>query len=358
MVAGLCGTVGIAGGYSQGGGHSALSNSYGLAADNVLEWEVVTASGDHLVATPTEHADLYWALSGGGGGTYGVVLSMTARLHPDGQVAGGTISFNDSMAGNDIFWDSIGTWMSHVPDFIDTGNYMLYEITNSSFAALFTAPDKNAPELSASLEPFLIDLTAHGIPFTLNLYTSPDFLTHYALQYGPLPYGPYVASQLMSNRLVPRGVVLDPRQNAELIRAMRLATRTNDFYVGCQATSAYKPPSTPSNAVLPAWRNATALCLVVGNWDWTVPRSEMVSHEQELMQTIMPALSEATPGSGTYLNEGNFAQPDWQDQFYGINYARLKGIKAIYDPEGIFYGLTAVGSEDWEVDSDGRLCRL
>lgn len=58
VVAGLCATVGIAGGYSQGGGHSALSNIYGLAADNVLEWEVVTALGDHLVATRTQHSDL------------------------------------------------------------------------------------------------------------------------------------------------------------------------------------------------------------------------------------------------------------------------------------------------------------
>lgn len=160
VVTGLCATVGVAGGYSQGGGHSALSNIYGLAADNVLEWELVTITGQHLVATSAQHSDLYWALSGGGGGTYGVVLSMTARLHPDGQVAGGTVSFNDSASSNDVFWDAVEAWTSNLPNFIDDGNYMLYEITNSTFVALLTAPDKDASELSTRLPPFLTALTA------------------------------------------------------------------------------------------------------------------------------------------------------------------------------------------------------
>ncbi|KAI1806734.1 hypothetical protein F4811DRAFT_508990, partial [Daldinia bambusicola] len=80
VVAGDLPSVGIAGGYTQGGGTSPLGTKFGLAADQVLEWEVVTGNGELLTATPTENQDLYWALSGGGGGTYGVVLSMTAVL--------------------------------------------------------------------------------------------------------------------------------------------------------------------------------------------------------------------------------------------------------------------------------------
>lgn len=362
VVTGNCPTVGVAGGYSQGGGHSSLSNIYGLAADNVLEWEVVTVAGNHVVATPSQHADLYWALSGGGGGTYGVVLSMTARLHPDGQVAGGTVSFNDTATSNDVFWDAVGAWISNLPEYIDDGNYMRYAIrrsgTTSSMTAYLTAADKNSSELGARLEPFLAVLTARRIPFTPNIYTSPDYLTHYAAEDGPLPYGPFPASELISSRFIPRSVVLDPQQNKALVEALRLTTKNGDFNLGCQATNAYKPPSTPSNAVLPAWRDAVSLCLVVSEWDWTVPRSEMVAREHDLMSTYMPALIAATPGSGIYLNEGNFAQSDWQDQFYGVNYARLREVKRAYDPEGILYGLTSVGSEDWELDSSGRLCHV
>lgn len=57
------------------------------------------------------------------------------------------------------------------------------------------------------------------------------------------------------------------------------------------------------------------------------------------------------------MNEANFQQPDWQNVFYGTNYKRLKAVKKHWDPEDLFYGITAVGSEAWNADSDGRLCR-
>jgi FAD/FMN-containing dehydrogenase len=79
VVGGECPTVGIAGGYTQGRGHSAISTSFGLAADNVLNWEVVTANRKLVNANSKENSDLYWALNGGGGSTYGVVVSMTVK---------------------------------------------------------------------------------------------------------------------------------------------------------------------------------------------------------------------------------------------------------------------------------------
>ncbi|KAJ5732350.1 FAD binding domain protein [Penicillium malachiteum] len=83
IVTGLCPDVGIAGGYTQGGGHGSLASRYGLSADQVLEWEVITAGGELKTASPTQNSDLYWALSGGGGGTYAVVLSMMVRVYPE-----------------------------------------------------------------------------------------------------------------------------------------------------------------------------------------------------------------------------------------------------------------------------------
>lgn len=67
VVGGECPTVGIAGGYTQGGGHSALASKHGLAADQTLEWELVTGTGEYLIANRHQNTDLYWALSGGGG---------------------------------------------------------------------------------------------------------------------------------------------------------------------------------------------------------------------------------------------------------------------------------------------------
>ena len=88
-----CPSVGLAGGFTQADGHSTLSSQYGLGADWVFEWKVVTATADHVIATRSKNADLYWALSGGGPGTCGVVISMTVRAHQDGAVGGASLSF-------------------------------------------------------------------------------------------------------------------------------------------------------------------------------------------------------------------------------------------------------------------------
>jgi FAD/FMN-containing dehydrogenase len=61
------------GGHIQGGGYSPHSSTYGLAPDQVLQVNSVTTQGDILVANDTAHQDLFWAVRGGGGGSYGVV---------------------------------------------------------------------------------------------------------------------------------------------------------------------------------------------------------------------------------------------------------------------------------------------
>src|SRR5229473_202567 len=79
---GGCTSVGAAGGFIQGGGFGSWSRKYGTAAANMLEAEVVTADGRLLVANDCQNQDLFWALRGGGGGTFGVVTRMTMMTHP------------------------------------------------------------------------------------------------------------------------------------------------------------------------------------------------------------------------------------------------------------------------------------
>jgi FAD/FMN-containing dehydrogenase len=90
--AGIISTTG-AGGLMLGGGVGHLSRSAGLSIDNILGAEVVLADGSVVKANEREHEDLYWAIRGGGG-NFGVVTSITSRLHPIANVVAGP-----------MFWD-------------------------------------------------------------------------------------------------------------------------------------------------------------------------------------------------------------------------------------------------------------
>jgi hypothetical protein len=72
---------------------------------------------------------------------------------------------------------------------------------------------------------------------------------------------------------------------------------------------------------------------------------------------FVPQLEAVTPGSGAYINEADFRQPNWQHDFFGANYENLLEIKNKWDPYHLFYATKAVGSEFWTVAEDGRMCK-
>ncbi|KAJ6015185.1 FAD-binding domain-containing protein [Penicillium herquei] len=358
VVGGTCSTVGIAGGYTQGGGHSMLSTMYGLSADQVLEWEVVLADGRHVVATPAHYPDLYWALSGGGGGTYAVVMSMTVRAHPDGAITAAALIITQ-ITSSDDFWDAITLFHAAMPGWIENGATTAYELTDGSLYLIPAAfPDRNSTEVHGLMSPLIEKLDKLAVNYTLTVSTFDDYYSFFDTYFGPLPYGTYTNAQVQGGRLMPRSVLTTKESNQALTSALRRIASNSAVAivgVGTDVSSAKHPP----NAVFPGWRKAIVSLEITIDWDFTQTYATNAANETLITEKYDPWLTEVSgPESGAYLNEGDFNQKDFQSQFFGSNYDALKAIKKRYDPNGIFYGNALVGSDDWEIASDGRLCRV
>ncbi len=111
-LAGTSPEIGVVG-FALGGGHSWLSRRYGLAADSMLEADVVTADGHCRTVDAQREPDLLWALRGAGP-NFGVVTSMTIRLYPVAEVYGGALVFPLQRAREVL--EAYRDWSATVPD--------------------------------------------------------------------------------------------------------------------------------------------------------------------------------------------------------------------------------------------------
>jgi hypothetical protein len=355
VVTGECPTVGLAGGYTQGGGHSALSTKFGLGADNTLEFEVVTAAGKLVKASRTENADLFWALSGGGAGNYGVVISMTVKAHQDAPIAGAALKFTAANITTDTFYEAISEFHSLLPAMIDQGVTVIYQMTSSVFIiAPVTAYNQTTDDVKAILEPFTSTLTKLNIQYAASFSQYDSYYDHYNKYMGPLPWGNLaVATYQYGGRLIQRENL---EQNYHGIgAALRNITQSGVIAVGVGMN--VSAPTNVSNAIFPALRNAAVTMQIGTPWNETAPWSKMVDDQFKITNQYVPQLEAATPGSGCYQNEGNFRQLNWKETFFGSNYNPLLTVKRKWDPTSFFYALKAVGSDAWTVSESGRMCR-
>ncbi|KAI9642736.1 long-chain fatty acid-CoA ligase [Ciborinia camelliae] len=360
VAGGFCPTVGFAGGYIQGGGHGPLSSTYGMASGQVLEWEVVTADGNLITASPTHHSDLYWALSGGGAGTYAVVISVTVRAHEDNPVGGAGLVVSAAGHTQDNYWASFEAWQSILPALVDIGATAGYAVMKDVFFIQpITAPGVPSTEIKAVMDPFLKKMASLNVSYSLQLTDSPSFMEHYIAYSGPLPQGLFTIHHLFAGTMLQRSAVVN--SNSALVSIIREIVDTTEAFLGFVALDAsHKGLRTPvaPNSVQPAWEKALLTILAQYSWDYSAPRAQNVDGANLLTNFVIPKLRAFSSLSAAYLNEGDFQLKSWKQEFFGSNYARLLEVKRKYDPDGVFYAHKTVGSDRWEVNSEGRLCRI
>ncbi|KAF5349314.1 hypothetical protein D9758_011762 [Tetrapyrgos nigripes] len=337
------GSVGSAGGWLLGGGHSAFSPQHGLGVDNVVQFTVVVASGEHLTANAHINPDLFWALRGGGGGTYGVVTSVTYRTHEVTPVISVLVNFNFSSPAvvTDVLSELFRIW----PNLSDAawGGYTI--TTRSTYTGIYVAPNMSLADVNATISPFFqfVQQTAGPANSSTSLTEFDGFFPWYQVLFGAEPsFAPNVFNREVVSRLYPREVLEDHERLAAAV-----ANFTDQITIPHVAGAAVSKVDPDAMGLNPAWRSAMIHMVARANWADGLTADEIHSIEDRLRDELA-VMEGLNPGGGAYLNEASLYELDFQKTFFGDHYERLESIKATYDPKDLFIVAEGVGSERWD----------
>jgi FAD/FMN-containing dehydrogenase len=321
---GIISTTGVAG-LTLGGGIGYLTRGFGLSLDNLVSADVVTADGRFLVASEREHADLFWALRGGGG-NFGVVTSFEFALHPVKDIYGGPMFYELSEVGNVLRF--FREYIADAPE--QLGAFPAFQIApplpfipedrhGDTFIAMVACWAGPLEEGEAALKPF------HD--------AAPVVAEHV----GPMPY-PALNSAF--DGLVPPG--LQHYWKASFVKEL-----TDDAIAAHEvhgpdvpvvnSTMHIYPINGAAHRVAPdatafAYRDASFATVIAGMW----PEPSQNDINTAWVRTYYEATAPHSEEGG-YIN---FMAGDDQARIkanYKGNYERLADIKRAYDPGNLFH---------------------
>jgi FAD/FMN-containing dehydrogenase len=321
---GFISTTGVSG-LTLGGGLGWLLRKHGLALDNLLSVDIVTADGLFITADKTQHADLFWAVRGGGG-NFGIVTSFKFKVHPVGSVWAGMVMHPASRGKEAIkFWRDYS---------IDSPE----ELTGA--ALMFHPPaDLPVPEV----------LHREGIVGTGGVYAGDLNIGEQVLrelrQFGPpeadiFRQMPYSEAQIMADFLWPRGLYnywksnflneLSDEAIDTILKFFALAPSHLTVIViehtGDGAMSGIGDEETAF-----ASRNGRFNFLVTSLWKSPSETDANIRWTRELWEAMKPFMADTV-----YINYMGDEGENRVKQAYGNKYKRLADLKNRYDPDNLF----------------------
>ena len=313
---GVVSATGIAG-LTLGGGIGWLGGKHGLACDNLLSVDIVTADGALLTASPTEHPDLFWAVRGGGG-NFGVVTSFEYRLHEVGPVIGGAVAWPLAQAGRVLrFYDDFA-W--GCPDELSVNARFQVAQDGTSVLGIGVAwigpldvgerllkPLRSCESpLADAIRPMsFVDLQRGSdavYPPGRRHYWKAGFLRHLG------PDAIEVVTQFFATRPSPLAMIGLQQMHGAAARVP-----------GVETAFAHRQDQ---------WD-----CLMLGVWERAEDDERCIRWTRELYAAMEPHLERAV-----YVNSLGADEPERVRTAYGTNYDRLASIKARYDPGNFFRG--------------------
>ncbi|GAB5587440.1 hypothetical protein Unana1_02340 [Umbelopsis nana] len=353
VVGGAALTLAAGGGYVQGGGHSPLSPVHGLAADNALQFTVVLADGQVVVANEAQHTDIFWALRGGGGGTYGVVIDATLKAF-DGPSVVSLASFVTNAHNSSAMSLIMEDFIRLQPRLSLDGWSGLAYLSGTLFALTFYGFGIDASSARTSLAEF-VDFT-HSLG-TVQTYNVTQFGSWYEWwKTQSCPAGVCVSdssgSVYLASRLIPISAFRHPKSLATAL--LQAGNKSDSMLLSLVAGGQVSKRDADFNAVNPAWRRALWHVVLANGFQDTATVADRTAVHNALTDANQ-ILRDIAPHSGCYFNEADINEPNWQQAFFGSHYARLKHIKNSLDPNHLFVCPKCVGSDDWD---DTLTCRL
>jgi FAD/FMN-containing dehydrogenase len=376
---GGCTSVGACGGFTLGGGFGSFSKRFGSGAGGVLEIEVVTADGQVRVVNEFQDSDLFWALRGGGGSTFGIVSRITYLAHPMPQTVGvlsGTIKASD----DDAFRDILGRFVRFFPAALNNESWgeQVAVQPDGSLELNMVWLDMTTEQARAVWEPFTSAVQADGLA-TVDLdFQSHQFRDLWNAEYweqtkpemitldprADQPGGQFwwtsnqgEVSQFIDayvSRWIPLKMFVDTPE--DLVKTLFAASRHAKIGIHINKGLSGVPDEVVARerntSVNPTYLDAAAQVIIVSRQVAAYPG--IAGHEPdteagrkaaESMNKAIGIIRDATPGAGTYSNESDYFEPDWQQAFWGTNYDRLLAIKRKVDPDNLFRVHHGVGSE-------------
>ena len=312
---GIARPTGIAG-LTLGGGHGYLMRTHGLACDNLLSVDVVTADGRLLTASATEHADLFWAVRGGGG-NFGVVTAFEYRLYPVSQILGGLLVYPITHA-KDVF--------RFYRDFTRTAPEALGSLCN-----LATLPDGTPAAV------ILLGYNGSVEDGERLLRPLRECAPLLADQVGLMPY---IALQSIVENFNPPGLRNYWKSNYLQDLSDGAIEVLVDHYRTVPAPHTHVVIEHLGGAVSRVGADETAVdhrealynFLIVGMWTDAAMDAQVIGWVRELWGALQPFSS-----GGLYVNyEAEHDMGRVQAAYSPAKYARLVAVKTTYDPTNLF----------------------
>ena len=390
---GGCADVGVAG-LVLSGGFGSMSKGFGSAAASLLEAEVVTADGVVRIANACSEPELFWALKGGGGGSFGVVTRLTLRTHALPEFFGGAFGL--------IKARSDGAFRKLIADFVA---FYASSLKNPHWGEQVAVREDNSLKISMVCQGLKDeDVKALWKPF-VEQHSSGDYEVS-----EPLRSGARVARhwwELEGNPAMIRDErpgaaghhgwwqgdqdqvdaylhgyeslwlpesLLAPAAQARLTEALFAASRHKEvglhFNKGLAGAPAEAIAATLDTATNPKVTQAFALAIIADGEAGTPfeiaaggARPVPIRHPKNPAEAAKDArdidlaageLFKVAPNAASYVSESNYFNERWAEAYWGNNYPRLKAAKKKYDPEGLFFVHHGVGSEEWSEDGFTR----